>query len=550
MSAAGEDVARIAHHAREAGDGAAVAMYSPLAAQEAAVASAHREALAHYRVAVDHLQLLGPEDQARLLSDYVVECYLTNEAVEGMAAAGDALQIWRELDDRQQQGVTLRWQSRLHWWLGQPVEAERTGLAAVAILEEIEGSRELPMAYSNLAQLAMLAQDAVPAEAWATKAIDSARRLGDHETLAHALNNLGSTRARIGDLGGLSLVEESLQVALDHGLDDHAGRAYSNLIWSLLDYRRLDEASRLLDEGLEYTGKRELDGSVYYMTAERAKLRLVQGDWLEAENDVQWVLTRPELPGIPQIPALAVGALLSVRRGDDDSSARLDAAWKMAEPTAELQRMGPIAVARAEAAWLSSDMPAIVEAARSSYELAVRAAQPWVLDELAFWMWRGGAYPNLRLEADTPYLIQMDGRWEEAAAAWEEIGCPYEQAAALFDGDEAEPLLASLHIFDRLGAVPAARLVRRRLQELGIKSVPRGPRAETRTNPAGLTHRQLEVLELLGEGLTNAEIAERLFVSPKTVDHHVSAVLMKLEVTSRRQAAAAAIELGVTGPGD
>ncbi len=545
MSKAGEDVARIAHHAHAAGDDAAVVRYSPLAAQEAVAASAHHEALSHYRIAVDHLQLLDPAAQARLLLDYAVECYLTNEAAEGMEAAASALELWRAVGDREQEGVTLRLLSRLHWWLGQPDEAERTGGAAVAVLEGIGTSAELPMAYSNLAQLAMLAQDVGPAEEWAGKAIQAARAHDDHEALAHALNNLGSTRARMGDLSGLELLEESLQVALDHGLDDHAGRAYANLVWTLLDYRRLEAASRLLDEGLAYTRKRELDGSLYYMTAERARLRLIKGDWEGAEEDVNWVANRPEQPGITQMPALAVGALLGVRRGDPDSAERLDAAWAMAEPTGELQRMGPIAVARAEAAWLRGERPAILDAIRASYELAVAAAQPWVLDEMLYWMWRGGGDPDLPSRCDTPYLLQISGRWEEASAQWGQIGCPYEQAMALIDGDEAESLQAALDVFDGIGAAPVARLVRRRLRELGVSGVRRGPRPETRANPLGLTQRQVEVLELLAEGLTNTEIADRLFVSPKTVDHHVSAVLMKLDVPSRREAAAMAVELGI-----
>jgi DNA-binding CsgD family transcriptional regulator/tetratricopeptide (TPR) repeat protein len=545
LSSAGEDMARIAHHARAAGDGAAVVRFAPLAAQEAAGASAHREALSHYRTAAEHIDLLAPGDKARLLSDLAVECYLTNEAVEGMEAAQAALEIWRAERDREQEAVTLRLLSRLHWWLGQPQAAEDAGRAAVDLLEEIGSSPELPMAYSNLAQLAMLAQDAEPAEEWATKAIESAREFEDYATLSHALNNLGSTRARRGDLDGLGIQEESLEVALDHGLEDHAGRGYANLVWTLLDYRRLDQASHLLEDGLEYCRKRELDGSVYYMTAERAKLRLALGDWDGAQRDVEWVSSRPEEPGIPQLPALAAGALLSVRRGDADASARLQTAWEMAEPTAELQRMGPIAVARAEAAWLREESSEILDAIRSSYELAVVADQPWVLDEMAFWMWRGGADPILPQRCDTPYLLQIAGQWQAAAAAWQRIGCPYEQAMALFDASEETPLVASLQILDRLGAVPGARLVRRRLHEAGVRRVPRGPRPETRANPVGLTHRQLEVLELLSEGLTNAEIAARLFVSPKTVDHHVSAVLMKLEVGSRRDAAAAALELGL-----
>ena len=81
------------------------------------------------------------------------------------------------------------------------------------------------------------------------------------------------------------------------------------------------------------------------------------------------------------------------------------------------------------------------------------------------------------------------------------------------------------------------------LQSLGLR-VPRGPRPSTRSNRAGLTGRQLEVLALLGEGLSNAEIADRLVVSPRTAEHHVAAVLQKLGAPTRRDAARHALEAG------
>jgi DNA-binding NarL/FixJ family response regulator len=133
----------------------------------------------------------------------------------------------------------------------------------------------------------------------------------------------------------------------------------------------------------------------------------------------------------------------------------------------------------------------------------------------------------------------LRGDWRAAAAGWERIGAPYERALELVDSGEVDATLEALAVFDRLGADPAARLARRRLRELGVRQIPRGPQPTTRVNPAGLTDRQVEILRLLSEGLTNAEIAERLVLSVRTVDHHVSAVLQKLGVGGRRDAAAA-----------
>lgn len=539
------DVARIVHHAQEADNRAAIVRYGPVAARQAADASSHREALTHYRLSAAYLDSLSTSDQAALLLAYGVECYLTNEAVEGLDAAQRAVELFRIANDAEREGAALRLLSRLHWWLGDPKQAEATGLQSVEVLEAVDDSSNLPMSYSNLSQLSMLAQDAATAERWATKAIASARAVGDQAALAHALNNLGSTQARAGDLAGLDLLKESLDVSLSGNLEDHAGRAYANLNWTLLDYRMFDEARRYLDAGLAYVEKRELEGSRYYMIAERARLHLEQGEWLAAEEDAAWVVGRPEQPGITRMPALATLAVLKVRRGDTDADEVIAEARALADPTGELQRLAPVAIARAELAWLRGDVAALRNAIEPVYEQALAAPQPWVLDELAFWLWRSGGRPTIPFDRGTAYAIQIQGHWAAAAAAWAELGCPYQEATALMDALEPDPLLASLATLDRLGADPAAGLVRHKLHALGVRGIPRGPRPSTRANPAGLTARQLEVLQFLAQDLTNAQIGERLYVSPKTIDHHVSAILAKLEAPTRRDAARIGVELGL-----
>jgi DNA-binding CsgD family transcriptional regulator/tetratricopeptide (TPR) repeat protein len=545
LEAAGAEIERMVHHAAEARDGTAVMRFGPTAARHAAAASSHREALSHYRTVMRHLDLAPESEQAVLLSEYGVECYLANSPAEGLTAVGRALERWRALGDSLHEGETLRWQSRLHWWLGHGEEAERTGEAAVEVLQELPPSTQLAMAYSNLGQLHMLAQEFEPTEHWATKAIELARRLDDHDTLAHALNNLGSAQARVGDMKGLHLLTESLEISLREGFDDHAGRAYANLIWTLLDVRDYDLAAQYLERGIDFARRREISGSLYYMTAERARMLFELGEWSAAERDAQWVLDRPEEPGITQMSALAVLARLQVRSGHPDADTSLDAAWDLVEHTGELQRLGPVSAARAERAWLGGDLDETREAVAPAYALGRGVRQPWMTDELAFWMWRANALESAP-STTTPFALQVGGDYEGAAAAWQELGCPYEQAMALMDSDDPNRLLEALAILTELGALPATMLLRRKLRGLGIQGVPRGPRATTRENPAGLTSRQAEVLELLGEGLTNPQIAERLFLSPKTVEHHVSAILTKLDVPSREDASIKARSLGIT----
>ena len=156
--------------------------------------------------------------------------------------------------------------------------------------------------------------------------------------------------------------------------------------------------------------------------------------------------------------------------------------------------------------------------------------------ELAFWRWRAGDMVMLPEWTAEPFALQITGDWQEAATAWEWLGCPYEQARALADGDVGAQM-AALALFEQLGARPMAEIVRQKLRDAGVQAVPRGPRTTTKENPFGLTNRQVEVLTLLTENLTNAQIAARLHISPKTVDHHVSAVLGKLDVSSREEAA-------------
>jgi DNA-binding CsgD family transcriptional regulator len=208
-----------------------------------------------------------------------------------------------------------------------------------------------------------------------------------------------------------------------------------------------------------------------------------------------------------------------------------------------------VGAARAEHAWLHGEENRVAEEAAGGFELAVRAGHPWFAGELAFWLWRAGALPEVPAVAAEPYRLLLAGDWQAAAGAWRALGCPYEQAQALALGDD-EACLEALRLLDGLGASQAALRLRRQLRARGALRVPRGPSRATTANPAGLTARQLEVLRLLAEGESNAEIAARLSLSVKTVDHHVSAVLAKLAVGSRRQAAAAARRLGVVLPKD
>ena len=266
-----------------------------------------------------------------------------------------------------------------------------------------------------------------------------------------------------------------------------------------------------------------------------------------ATDDAEAVLGQSRGYNVARISALTILGHVRVRRGDPDASRALTEAHQLAIETKEINRLAPIAAARIEKAWFAGDLDQVVAEAQSILEMEDGDNDPWLQGEFAFWLWRAGITQEIAPEMAEPYALQIAGNWRAAADRWKQIGCPYEEATALADGDEAAQLEA-LAIFEKLGASPAAEKLRLKLRTTGVRGIPRGPRPSTKENPAGLTARQMEVLSLLSDGCTNTEIAERLFISNKTVDHHVSAILAKLDAQNRAEAVSVALQSNLINP--
>jgi DNA-binding CsgD family transcriptional regulator len=282
------------------------------------------------------------------------------------------------------------------------------------------------------------------------------------------------------------------------------------------------------------------------MLALRARSQLEQGHWAEAADTATLVVDDPRNASLDRPLSLAVLGLVRARRRDPEPWAPLDEALTLVQATGELQRIAPVAAARAEALWLEGRLDAVAEATEAALDLARRRRAAWEIGELACWRSRAGIREEIPPDAGEPYALQLAGDWARAAQLWTEIGCPYEAALALADAADDDALRRALAELQRLGARPAAALVARRLRDRGARGLPRGPRPATRQNPAHLTPRELEVLALVAQGLRNSEIAARLVLAEKTIDHHVSAILRKLGVHTRRQASAEARRLGLT----
>ncbi len=546
LRAAGRaDDRRLAHHAASCGDHPAAIAHANRAAARATRLGAHRSAAAQYRLALRFED--RPDERARLLAALSYECYLTDQLDEAYATRREALELSESSGDAVAVGRAQRWLSRLSWYLGRNDEGERYAGQAVRTLEPLGDGPELAMAYSNLAQLRMNAGDAPATIDWGNRAIELARRIGDRDTEIHALNNVGTAIALAGEsLEGRRRLAQSLDLALAADAHEHAARAYTNLGSVSVTIRELGDADRYLRAGIAYCSERDLDSWRLYMRVWEGRSAAEQGRYPDAREYVTEVLNHPRLSPVTRIMALVLAGELDARQGAAAPS-HLDEAQTLAASTGEVQRLGPVAAARAEAAWIAGRNGDIEAEIDGAWAVAVDHPNAWDIGELAWWLTRGRRPRPLPVPVARPFALMLDGQWRLAAEAWHVLRCPLWAAYALAAAPDLDAAREALEIVDRIGATAVRSAILRDRQARGLPS-PRGPQATSRANPSGLTVREIEVLRLLVEGLSNAEIAGQLFLSQKTVSHHVSSVLRKLDEPSRSRAVASALRRGIVTP--
>jgi DNA-binding CsgD family transcriptional regulator/Tfp pilus assembly protein PilF len=484
--------------------------------------------------------------RAVLLEQLSYECYLTDQLGRARAGRLEALEIHEREDDALSVGRSQRWLSRLSWFLGQNADSERYAAAAVAALESLPPGRELAMAYSNMAQLRMLADDSAQAVRLGAKAIELARGLGDRDTETHALNNVGSALVMAGDTEGWARLAQSLDLALADDAHEHAARAYTNLGSLAVENGLFGDADQHLRAGIAYCADRDLDSWRLYMSAWLARSLAEQGRYAAAEQYLADVMRYPQTTPPTRVAALAVAGVLAARRGGD-GAAVLGEALPLAIQTGESQRLVPVAAARAEAVWIAGRLADITAEIDRAWPAAIAHPQPWDLGELSWWLHVAGEHRQVPIPLARPFALMLAGEHRAAADGWRALGCPLWSAYALARSPQPRDAQECLDILDRLGAPAVRRAVLRDRHADGLP-VPRGPRPASRAHPCGLTAREVEVLSLLGDGLSYAEVAERLILSEKTVGHHVSAVLRKLGEPTRSRAVATALRRGIIPP--
>lgn len=540
----GYDVARAAHHARAGGAIEALVRLVPLAARRASDLESHSEAVDYLRALEPHLDRLEPEALDDHYDLWAYEEYLVNEIERADELVEMSIVARTRLGDPLKLGKTLLVGSRIAWVHNRRASAVELANQPAEVLEPI-GGHHLAVAYSTISQLAMLGSDEPRTLLYGEKAMAVAGE-GPSQARAHALNNIGAVKMISRYPEGMAELEESYSMAAALGLSHDQIRAAVNIGWSAIYFRDLPTAERWIQRAQELSMARE----VLTFEATRLPSALIdemRGYWTEAEAKARMVLDNLSELGTASIVSSTLLGRIQARRGEPEAKANLFRGWELALQTDEVQRTGPSGAAIAEFAWIGGSLDqAIFPRLREVVAECVERESLWMGGEVAFWLFLAGQINEVPEVAAEPYRLAGAGEWEKAAGFWESRGIPYDRAVALSLGSN-DARVEALTIFDDLGAALLAARLRSELARSGVTGVPRGPTRATRDNPFGLTPRQMDVLGRLAEGMTNAEIADHLFLSNRTVDHHVSAILGKLQTGSRTEAVAAARKAGILG---
>lgn len=539
------DLARLAHHAMHAGEGDRVIRYAPPAAREASARGSHKEAVAFFEAALDHGELIDDSERAAMRVELANEQGTVDRRLEALEQIDRAVEHYRSSGNEEALAATLIPHWRARWRFEDADRFRRDWVEALSILENKGPSSLLAKAYLASAYQHMLARRGGEAARDLAMAKSTAAGAGTEE-VAWIVRMLEGTVAVVtGDVtAGTEILDEVIERAeADDRMDDQV-LALMMLGSGGGETRRYQVAIPALNSGVAHGLAVDQDYLAAYSRAWLARVAFEQGRWDDAVEYATLVdRATAYRKGIAILTAMSALGRIRTRRGDPGARQLLDEMVALAH-SHELQHGWNAICGRAEYYWLRGEPEQALDELAPAYERALDTDSEWARGEIGFWMWRVGAIDGPPDGAAEPFALQMAGQWHEAAEAWREIGCPYEVAMALADGSE-QAKLEALEILDRFGARPMADRVRASLRDLGVESIPRGPSRQTLANPAGLTTRQLEVLRLMTDGLSNTEIANELYVSKKTVEHHISAVYTKLGVRSRQQATRAAVDLGV-----
>jgi DNA-binding CsgD family transcriptional regulator/tetratricopeptide (TPR) repeat protein len=542
LSSGCDDDARLAFHAEGAGRADLVLWYGSRAGRRASELWAHREAAAQYERALRSAPDRDIRTRADLSDALARELALFDRWQESAKVRATALELWREAGDPGRQSKSMREFAKAMWRLCRGPEWLQASEDALALAEPLGPGPDLARAYEGIGLV--------------RQAREMAEQLGLSDVMSDALD----TEAwQIRGMGGdwTLPMQVALEVALSGGHEEQAGRAFASAYMLYGDDLRFEEAERSYDDALAYCEEHDIGTFAVCLQGQRTAVLEQSGNWDECLSLGHALLDQQTLSPWNRLRPLCSTAKVMARRGQPGFWPYLDEAMESALRLGEAHWIRHVGIARTEAYWLMGRLDAaIAELDRvrslSSFSAGATAATPLAAAAgapaiercwIALWLRRlTGIAHAVEIE---PFAAQLAGDGARAAMLWDRLGCPYQAALALLDTKEETHLRESLTRLVDLGAEATARLVRRTMRDLGIRYIPAGARTVAKAHPRGLTAREQEILQLVSQGQSNDEISASLFISVRTVEHHVSAILTKLGTDSRKKAAKEAQRLGL-----
>lgn len=540
------EIERILHYAKNANEKDMVVKYAAAAAGKAASTGAHKEASKLWLTAIEYVEGKDIKQLTEFYEAYSYECYLSNQIKEAISFTEKVLDIRKKETDIDEITECLCFLSRLWRIEGDRKNAERFAAQAIELVKELQSpSMAKSLAYSNISEIKMLYDNQAEYTPREESTIEIATESGNEKMLCRAMNAFGALQMLIpgSEDKGIALLQQCLEIALKNGYYEHAAATYANLAGTALRIKKYELASRTLEAGILYSEERGLSFWNAYLLSQKAKLELEKGNLPEAWKIADNLLKNENQPHVIKITTLNVLARIAMRRGDD-ALALLPEVKTMSFAMMEPQRVIAAMATLFEYEWLTGKTVIEKDDIEQTSALIPINGMDVEKSELTFWMLKAGRHFVLQNEIAGHYDVSSEQKVMKAAAFWEQSGCPYEQALVLFEGNEDEKRKA-IAIVQDLDVIAVFEKMKQEMRDLGIKNIPRGIRNSTRSNAALLTTREMEILKLLSQDLQNKEIAAQLFISAKTVDHHISNILVKLDTNSRHKAVAEALRMGI-----
>ena len=525
-------LAALAFHADQAGEDDAAVGYGLAGARRAAALGANREAAELYALVLRHARDTPADRKVIWIEQHAFARYLCGEAETAASGLREAISTRRCLHDRVGEGENLRLLSHMLWSGGRISEGLEAAGASVRLLENLGPTPQLAWSLTNMVHITGVCYDPACTQ-FAERAIALGTQIGDPGVVMRARCFAALASVWAGGPGWEDCEGSWHQAMATDELAEHVGLIGAAMCWTAALHHDPHRAQRYIDDLSAFCDKHEL-GAYQPMAVGAAALNaLDRGEWIRASASAEEVLTTPRLGLINAVLPMVTRALVRARRGHTPTGQLPDGAAADAGP-GDFFLLAVVWAARAEIAWLAGDDDTARTEAERGLAAAGPAADPWLTGRLQRWLHLTGA-TTPATPALTPYQLEISGDWQAAAAEWTRRGCPYDAALAQLGGD-APAVASALRTFHDLGGRAAARRAQQRLTELG------GPRSRglarhTKADPNGLTTRQRQVADLLAAGHSDAAIAATLHLSPRTVGHHIEAILIKLGAENRTQAA-------------